>query len=151
MRHRLGTFVVGVVLLSVVPACAPAQPPIPEPVRCEAPIPDPAGFEHRATYADDVGSHLSVRRGLSDGRGAELHLFAGVAGEFGEGLDAQGTASLADGGLARLVGGGRTWILVWDAPQPCTPRAVLGSGMGRARFLEVLCDVALLSHDGGRC
>lgn len=144
--------VTAIALLSVtLTSCAPQPAPAADPIACEVPVPDPPGFAHRATFEDASGGHIAVRRGLADPRGAELHLFAGVAGDFGEGLDPSGTVPLADGGLARLVGRARTWVVVWDVTGPCTPHAVLGTGIGRRRFLDVLCEVGLLARAGGRC
>jgi hypothetical protein len=74
-----------------------------------------------------------------DEAGRELHAFAGIPGEFGEGLPDAGTVVLVGGEIGRLAGGvHRVWVLVWDEGGPCDPKVVLGRGFERRAFLETL-------------
>jgi hypothetical protein len=85
-------------------------------------------------YEDRVGVRIDLR--ADDGR--ELHYFAGVPGEFGEGLPERGSVDVADGQTGELVGDGTTWVLAWGTGTPCTPVVVLGNGMGRRAFMRLL-------------
>jgi hypothetical protein len=68
-----------------------------------------------------------------------LHAFAGIPGEFGEGLPDAGTVELVGGGTGRLAGGvHEVWVLSWAEGGTCDPRVILGRGFDRRGFLELL-------------
>ena len=105
---------------------------------CEAGFSRPEGFRQREAFEDPYEDHVGIRLGFVDDAGRELHYFAGIPGEFGEGLPVVGRVEAASdlGGL--LQGDEGVWVLSWRAPGPCGVRAVLGSGFSRRRFLRVL-------------
>jgi hypothetical protein len=121
------------------PACGRSrEAPDPGPVRCRAPLAVPDGFRVTDRMQDPHPDRIGLRLDIADDRGRELHYFSGIQGEFGEGLPDRGRLVLRDGGSAALVGGGLTWALVWTTGSPCTPAAVLGTGMGRGEFRDLL-------------
>ncbi len=110
----------------------------PEPPRCETGFKVPAGFEPAGTFEEPAPDHVGVRLDFRDDRGRELHFSAGIAGEFGEGAAVAGSLRVATGEEATLLGGGETWILVWDEAGPCATHAVIGNGFTRDGFVSVL-------------
>jgi hypothetical protein len=134
-------FVSGVLALA---ACAGGAGPAPEaslpaPPVCDPRFAPPAGFEPTETFKEGYPDRIGVRLGYADGEGRELHAFAGIPGEFGEGLPAAGTVTLTGGRTGRLSGGpNEVWVLSWEQDGPCDPRAVLGSGFDRRAFLAIL-------------
>ena len=131
-------------------ACAGGVGPAPEdsapgPPVCDVRFVPPTGFEPTETFEEKYPDRIGVRLGYADGRGRELHAFAGIPGEFGEGLPEAGTVMLAGGWTGRISGGPNgVWVVSWDEDGPCDPRAVLGSGFGRLAFLSVLEDSGLV-------
>lgn len=116
------------------PEAAPAGPPV-----CDARFAPPAGFEPTETFKEEYPDRIGVRLGYADGEGRELHAFAGIPGEFGEGLPDAGIVTLSGGRTGQLSGGpNAVWVVSWDEDGPCDPRAVLGSGFGRRAFLAIL-------------
>lgn len=106
---------------------------------CGAPFAPPAGFEPTETFKEEYPDRIGVRLGYADGDGRELHAFAGIPGEFGEGLPDAGSLRLAGGGSSRLSGGpNEVWVVTWDEGGACDPHAVLGSGFDRRAFVAVL-------------
>ena len=89
-------------------------------------------------YPDRVRGTARVSGSLGPAR--ELHAFAGIPGEFGEGLPDAGTV-VARWGRDRAP---RRWrppclgCSVWDEGGPCDPKVVLGRGFERRAFLETL-------------
>lgn len=139
------------VATATIAACAPEAPAPEEPTRCAAPIADPPGFTVTQSFDETGPGHIGIRRSLADARGHELHLFAGIPGDIGEGLPVAATVTLADGGIARLLGRERVWVLAWSGAAPCTPQAVLSVGMTRRAFLGLLCDVGVLGGAERAC
>jgi hypothetical protein len=116
------------------PEAGPTGPPV-----CDARFAPPAGFEPTETFKEEYPDRVGVRLGFADGDGRELHAFAGIPGEFGEGLPDAGTVRLAGGGRGRLSGGPNdVWVVSWDEGGACDPRALLGSGFDRRAFVAVL-------------
>lgn len=110
-----------------------------EPVRCQADyFAVPAGFHAVRTFEERYPDHVGIRLSLRDEEGRELHVFAGIPGEFGEGLSAAGWVTVTGSGRVDLVGGRHVWVLWWEVNDPCTPRAVLGNGLTRAEYLRAL-------------
>lgn len=91
-------------------------------------------------HTDHVGLHLVYR---APG-GARLDYLVGVPGEVGEGLPLAGEPELATGERARLLGRDETWVLVWPEPPPCAQSAILGNGMDREEFDEVVEGTGIL-------
>ena len=118
-----------------------ASPPAPttERAACEASFVTPPGFERMDTFEEPYADRVGVRVGFRDGSGRELHAFAGIPGEFGEGLPDAGTVPLASGGTGHLSGGvHQVWVLAWNEGGICDPRVLLGSGFDRGSFLATL-------------
>jgi hypothetical protein len=135
-------------------ACAGGAGPPPHPGAtsrtgsplCDAPFAPPAGFEPTETFKEAYPDRIGVRLGYADEEGRELHAFAGIPGEFGEGLPDAGTVKLAGGGSGRLSGGpNEVWVVSWEEGGACDPRAVLGSGFDRRAFMAVLEDSGLVA------
>lgn len=110
----------------------PAQP------RCETGFSAPAGFEQVESFDERYSNRVGVRLGYRDADKRELHVFAGIPGEFGEGLPDAGEVQVSGGWPGRLLGGGSVWVLAWDTSGPCAAHAVLGKGLTRRDFLRVL-------------
>lgn len=120
---------------------APANSPL-----CDAPFAPPAGFEPTETFKEEYPDRIGVRVGYADEEGRELHAFAGIPGEFGEGLPDAGTVKLVGGGSGRLSGGpNEVWVVSWEEGGACDPRAVLGSGFDRRAFMALLEDSGLVA------
>jgi hypothetical protein len=134
-------------------ACAGAgSPPDPGatsptgPTVCDARFAPPAGFEPTETFKEAYPDRIGVRLGYADEEGREIHAFAGIPGEFGEGLPDAGMVRLAGGGSGRLSGGpNEVWVVSWEEGGACDPRAVLGSGFDRGSFMAVLEDSGLVA------
>ena len=139
---RRGAILAIVVAVSVAAgACAPAAPAHEgddEALTCEAGFSTPPGFHATESLEDPYADHVGIRLGFADDDGRELHYFAGIPGEFGEGLPAAGTVAAGIGVGAVLQGSETTWVLSWRTPGPCGVRAVLGSGFGKEEFLGTL-------------
>jgi len=105
----------------------------------------PDGFEVTESLEDPYQDHIGIRVGFSDARGRELHYFAGIPGEFGEGLPLDGPVQLATAEQGSLLGADETWVLVWQTEGPCGAHATLGHGFARQGFLEVLRESGVLS------
>ena len=116
--------------------------------RCEVVVRAPAGFRELRAFLEEYRDHVGVRLGFRDRRGRELHAFAGIPGEFGEGLAAAGEVRLAPGRIGLLSGSDRVWVVEWNEGGRCDPRAALGSGFGRRGFLEVLREAGIAFGSG---
>ena len=113
---------------------------------CEVRFVTPAGFERTDTFEETYPDRVGIRVGFRDEAGRELHAFAGIPGEFGEGLSDGGTVELASGRTARLAGGvHHVWVLVWDEGGLCDPRVVLGKGFDRRGFLATLEEAGIVA------
>jgi hypothetical protein len=108
------------------------------PPTCEPGFSTPEGFRQTERFEDPYVDHVGIRLGFVNEEGTEIHYFAGIPGEFGEGLPVSGSVEVAAGLEGPLQGSGRTWVLSWRAPGPCGVRAVLGSGFTRRSFLDTL-------------
>jgi hypothetical protein len=109
-----------------------------ETITCAPVFEAPAGFEALETFEETYPDHVGVRLGYRDEQRRELHAFAGIPGEFGEGLPDAGEIPLTRGRTGHLFGRGTVWVLVWDEGDICDPRAVLGNGLDRRSFLGSL-------------
>ena len=141
MTARNAAAFVSSVLTLVACACGAATQPPPSSDRttCEVRFVTPEGFERTETFEEPYPDRVGVRLGFRDDEGRELHAFAGIPGEFGEGLPDAGTVRLASGGTGRLAGGPHAvWVLSWEEGGACDPRVVLGNGFDRRGFLELL-------------
>jgi hypothetical protein len=146
--RNAAVFVSGVLTLV---ACAGGGGSAPEaghstPPVCDTPLAPPAGFESTETFKEEYPDRVGVRAGYADQDGRELHAFAGIPGEFGEGLPDQGSVLLTSGATGRLAGGpNQVWVVSWEEGGGCDPRAVLGSGFGRRSFMAVLAGAGLVA------
>jgi hypothetical protein len=130
-----------VVLAITAGACTPrssAHAEDDERPTCEAGFTTPAGFTATGTLEDPYADHVGIRLDFADDADRELHYFAGIPGEFGEGLPSAGKVEVAAGLEGVLQGDEGTWVLSWRAPGPCGVRAVLGSGFEREGFLDTI-------------
>lgn len=138
--RNAAAFVSSVLTLVACGGGAVSQPaPTSDRITCEVNFVTPPGFERTDTFEESYPDRVGVRLGFRDREGRELHAFAGIPGEFGEGLPDAGTVRLATGRTALLAGGvHEVWVLVWDEGGICDPRVVLGRGFDRSGFLELL-------------
>lgn len=141
--------VVAVLLAAVATACGGGSSPhdeshSEEEPTCEAGFATPEGFRQTERFRDPYPDHVGIRLGFVSEDGRELHYFAGIPGEFGEGLPAAGSVSVAVGLDGTLQGSKDTWVLSWQAPGPCGVRAVLGTGFARSEFLQTLERAAIV-------
>ena len=111
---------------------------------CEPGFTTPAGFRQTEAFEDPYDDHVGIRLGFVDGQGRELHYFAGIPGEFGEGLPVVATVEAAGGIEGPLQGSDETWVLTWTTPGPCGARAVLGNAFARGEFLQTLEDAGIV-------
>jgi hypothetical protein len=138
--RNAAAFVSGVLTL-VACGCGAATPTLQtaQPYVCEVSFVTPPGFERTETFEERYPDRIGLRVGFRDESGREVHAFAGIRGEFGEGLPEAGTVELVGGRTGRLAGGPhRVWVLTWDEGGLCDPRAVLGRGFGQGEFLDLL-------------
>ncbi len=122
---------------------APDDPPVVCGVRFAA----PAGFDPLEPFEEEYPDHVGVRLGFRDERGREFHVFAGIPGEFGEGLPAAGSVTLTEGRSGSLAGRAQVWVLTWEEGGLCDPRAALGNGFTREEFQVALADAGLASAE----
>jgi hypothetical protein len=124
-------------------ACAGDGADAPAAPTCEIRFAAPSGFAPTETFEQRYDDRIGVRLGFRDVRRREFHVFAGIPGEFGEGLPDAGTLRLTDGRIGALVGRGDVWFLTWTEGDRCDPRAVLGNGFSRSGFESALVDAGL--------
>lgn len=106
--------------------------------RCETEFSAPTGFEQFENFDERYSNRVGVRFGYRDAGKRELHVFAGIPGEFGEGLPDSGEVQVTGGWPGRLLGDGSVWVLAWNTTGPCAAHAVLGNGLTRRDFLRAL-------------
>jgi hypothetical protein len=116
-------------------------------VTCEPGFSGIAGFEQTKRSEDPYVDHVGIRLDLEDPDHRQIHYFAGIPGEFGEGLPANEQVTVAVGLQASLLGRNTTWVLVWDASGPCGPRAVLGDGLTHDEFLETIRSAGIIPFE----
>jgi hypothetical protein len=141
--------VAGVLAAAGLSACAiggGSQGPSPS-IRtvCDVPVQAPASFEPLDTFREEYADHVGVRVGFIDAHEREIHAFAGIPGEFGEGLPAAGEVELAPGRVGLVSGSGRVWVVEWTEGGPCDPRAALGNGFSKERFLSLLREALVVA------
>ena len=115
---------------------------------CDVAVRAPEGFQALEAFRQEYFDHVGVRLGFRDPSGRELHTFAGIPGEFGEGLPAAGEVELAFGRVGVLSGAGRVWVVEWNEGGSCDPRAALGNGFGREGFLAALEETGIAAGSG---
>lgn len=149
--HTLsGCLLVGVLAASCSGASVAGGEQHEVPEACEPGFSSPEGFRPTESFEDPYVDHVGIRLGFASQDGRELHYFAGIPGEFGEGLPVVAQVEAAGGILGPLQGAGQTWVLSWRAPGPCGIRAVLGNGFTRRGFQETLVLAGIIpSSDPG--
>ena len=110
------------------------------PERCDVPFTVPDGFEATGGIEDPYEDRVGVRVDMEADGGRELHFFAGIPGEFGEGLPLAGSLPTAAGGEGALLGDDDVWVFRVDG-EGCSQTAVLGSGLDRRDFVAMLREV----------
>jgi hypothetical protein len=110
---------------------------------CEVRFAAPVGFAPLDPLEVDYPDHVGVRLGFRDPDRREFHVFAGIPGEFGEGMADAGDLRMSEGRTGALLGDATVWVLTWRESDVCDPRAVLGSGFSRRSFLEMLAEAGL--------
>jgi len=118
------------------------------PTVCDVTFQAPAGFSTLDTFHEEYADHIGIRIGFEDGRGREVHAFAGIPGEFGEGMPAAGELEISPGRLGSLSGADRVWVLEWAEGGPCDPRAALGNGFSREGFIALLQEAGIVAGSG---
>lgn len=134
-----------VLLLLATTACTVGgtQQPTPSPVVCDVRFAAPSGFGPLEPLEVEYDDHVGVRLDFRDDRRREVHVFAGIPGEIGEGLPSAGWVTLNEGGPRRVVGRDQVWVVVWDEGDICDPRAVLVNGLSRREFVTTLAEMGL--------
>ena len=119
------------------------EPTTPSPVVCDVRFAAPSGFGPLEPFEEEYDDHVGVRLGFRDERRREIHVFAGIPGEIGEGLPSAGRVRLTEGRTASVVGRGEVWVVVWNERDICDPRAVLVNGLSRREFVDTLAEMGL--------
>lgn len=134
-----------VLLLLATTACTVGgtEQPTPSRVMCDVRFAAPPGFGPLEPFEEEYDDHVGVRLGFRDERRREVHLFAGIPGEIGEGLPSAGRVRLTDGRTVGVFGRGEVWVVVWNERDICDPRAVLVNGLSRREFLSTLAEMGL--------
>ena len=126
-------------------ACSGRSPAVaPDIPTCEVRFAAPEGFAPLESFEERYEDRVGVRLGFVDVERRELHVFAGIRGEFGEGLPEAGTVALRDGLVGTLAGRDDVWIVTWTEGDRCDPRAVLANGFDRAAFDATLVQAGLV-------
>jgi hypothetical protein len=125
----------------------PATTPSQETLTCEPGFSRIAGFEQTKRSEDPYLDHVGIRLDLEDADHRQIRYFAGIPGEFGEGLPANEQVTVAVGLQASLLGQDTTWVLAWDASGPCGSRAVLGDGLTQDEFLETIRSAGIIPFE----
>lgn len=139
-------------VLAVLLVACPGSDGSPEGERggvCEPRFEAPSGFEAGRVLREEYADHVGVHRAFRDGQGGSLHFFAGIPGEFGEGLPSGGEVELTEGRTGRLLGqGDQAWMVVWEEGGRCDPRVVVSNGLTREEFLDALVQAGIGAPDG---
>jgi hypothetical protein len=144
VRRLFGTVLAAVVAVAGSACSRSGDPPVPSPSRCEVDLEVPEGFRVTGTIEDPYPDRIGVRIDLRADGGRELHYFAGIPGEFGEGLPEHGSVDIRGGETGELLGDRTTWVLAWGSGTPCSPVVVLGNGIDRQAFMELLASAGAL-------
>ena len=105
---------------------------------CNARPVDPPGFEPVATEkveGDQRSGYRYAYRGLS---GGQVAFYYGVTTDAGGSLPKAGRLPLASVGAGQLTGQGSDWTFSWTAQFPCDRMRVVGTGLSKEAFLQVL-------------
>jgi hypothetical protein len=117
------------------------------PVICAVRFAAPSGFAPTGSLEQDQPDHVGLRLDFGDPEGRELHVFAGIPGEFGEGLPAAGRLELTEARTGLVAGRGEVWVVTWEEGDLCDPRSVLASGFSKRAFVETLRGMGLAPAD----
>jgi hypothetical protein len=117
------------------------------PPRCDVPLTVPEGFRTTGGIEDPQDDRVGVRIDLRSDDGRELHYFSGIRGEFGEGLPDRGDVPVTGGAEGHLAGEDASWVLEWETEPPCTPTAVLGTGMKQSEFRALLREAGAIADE----
>jgi hypothetical protein len=112
--------------------------------RCEARLGVAEGFMLVRTRDNHEARSIGVREEYRDTEGATLTYLLGIYGEVGEGLPFEGDVELSGGATAGLLGRDLTWVLRWEDEFPCEQIAVIGNGMTRQEFEELMTEAGVL-------
>jgi hypothetical protein len=115
----------------------------PGPSVCDVRFAAPSGFAPLTPFEERYPDRIGVRLGFRDPALRELHVFAGIPGEFGEGLPDAGALALTEDREGVLLGEGKVWVVTWNEGDRCDPRAVLGNGFSRDRFVRTLAEAGV--------
>lgn len=146
--RRAGALLAAPLLALLTAACSGPSPGDAEPegpVTCEVRFAAPSGYSPLEPFEERYPDHIGVRLGFRGPERREFHVFAGIPGEFGEGLPAAGQIAMSEGRTAELVGRGEIWVATWTEGGRCDPRAVLGTGQSRRGFLDAMREAGLLA------
>jgi hypothetical protein len=116
-------------------------------VVCDVRFAAPSGFAPAGSLEQDQPDHVGVRLDFGDREGRELHVFAGIPGEFGEGLPAAGRLELTEARTGLVAGRHEVWVVTWEEGDLCDPRSVLANGFSRRAFVETLRGMGLAPAD----
>jgi hypothetical protein len=145
VRRLLAACVAALVVAG--PACSRSGAPTDDgPARCDVGLEVPDGFRVSGGIEDPYPDRIGVRIDLRADDGRELHYFAGIPGEFGEGLPERGSVAVRGGETGELAGEGTTWVLVWGSGTRCTPVVVLGNGVERREFMRLLASAGAIAE-----
>jgi hypothetical protein len=104
VRRLFGTVLAAAVAVAGSACSRSGDPPDPTPSRCEVDLAVPEGFRVTGSMEDPYPDRIGVRIDLRADGGRELHYFAGIPGEFGEGLPEHGSVDIRGGETGVLLG-----------------------------------------------
>jgi len=116
------------------------------PQTCTGDAPTPAGFRVSGRERVPQPGHVGTRIVMTDGWGRALHYEIGIAGEFAEGTTPRGPVTVLGGYEAQMYGAGSVWTVIWEEGGSCGDRVVIGNGISRRGFVEVMSEAGVIER-----
>jgi hypothetical protein len=116
-----------------------------DPRVCEPRVALPSQFERLPSFEEEYRDHVGVRLGYRDPQRRELHVAAGIPGEWTEGMAEAGSVTMTGDRDGVLAGNPSrdVWVVMWNQGDVCDPRVVLGNGFAKREFLKLLRDAGI--------
>ena len=105
---------------------------------CNARPADPADFEPVASERIEGEERSGYRYAYRGPSGEQVAFYYGVTTDAGGGLPKAGRLPLATLGGGQLSGQGSEWSFIWNEQFPCDRMRVVGSGLSKKEFIQVL-------------